>query len=81
MGAGLCLVGGTGSYLLAAVGLIPLAMGVFDFCLLAPTPVHPLIQRRTHTCAPRTRPEDPFIRTTARAAGTAHIHKEPYRAT
>ena len=33
---GLVVVGGTGGVDLAVVGLVPLAAGVFDFCLLGP---------------------------------------------
>jgi hypothetical protein len=33
---GLLLVGGTGGWILAVVGLAPLAAGVFDFCIFAP---------------------------------------------
>ncbi len=33
---GLLGVGGTGGWVLAVIGLVPLAAGVFDFCLLAP---------------------------------------------
>ena len=35
-GLGLALVGGTWGYVLAVVGLVPLAAGVFDFCVFAP---------------------------------------------
>ncbi len=34
--AGLLAVGDTGGYVLAAVGVLPLAAGLFDFCLFAP---------------------------------------------
>jgi hypothetical protein len=34
--AGLGLVQGTGGWILAAVGLIPLAAGLFDWCVFAP---------------------------------------------
>jgi hypothetical protein len=34
--AGLFAVGGTGGYILAAVGLLPLLAGVSDFCVFAP---------------------------------------------
>jgi hypothetical protein len=33
---GLALVGGTWGYVLVVVGLVPLAAGVFDFCVFAP---------------------------------------------
>ena len=33
---GLALVKGTGGWILAIVGLLPLAAGVFDWCLFAP---------------------------------------------
>ena len=33
---GLLLVGGTGGWILAIVGLVPLAAGLFDWCLFAP---------------------------------------------
>lgn len=33
---GLLVVEGTGGIILAVVGLVPLAAGVFDFCLFAP---------------------------------------------
>ena len=33
---GLWLVGGTGGWILAIVGLAPLLAGVFDFCIFAP---------------------------------------------
>ena len=36
IGAGLIAVGGVGGYVIAALGLIPLAAGLFDFCLFAP---------------------------------------------
>lgn len=36
IGAGLLAVKGTGGIAMAAVGVIPLAAGAFDFCLLAP---------------------------------------------
>lgn len=32
---GLLAVGGTAGWVLAVIGLVPLAAGVFDFCLLA----------------------------------------------
>ena len=34
--AGLGLVQGTGGWILAAVGLVPLAAGLFDWCVFAP---------------------------------------------
>lgn len=34
--AGLLLVGGTGGIVMAVIGLVPLAAGVFNFCLLGP---------------------------------------------
>ncbi|MCL4504969.1 MAG: DUF2892 domain-containing protein [Chloroflexi bacterium] len=33
---GLFVVGGTGGAIIAVIGLLPLAAGVFDFCLFAP---------------------------------------------
>lgn len=36
IGAGLVLVGGVAGYVVAAIGLLPLAAGLFDFCLLGP---------------------------------------------
>lgn len=36
IGIGLFAVGGTGGYVVAAVGLLPLAAGAFDFCTVAP---------------------------------------------
>jgi hypothetical protein len=33
---GLAMVGGTWGIVLAVVGLVPLAAGVFDFCVFAP---------------------------------------------
>lgn len=33
---GILLVGGTGGWILAVIGLAPLAAGVFDFCIFAP---------------------------------------------
>ncbi|HEC22205.1 MAG TPA: DUF2892 domain-containing protein [Chloroflexi bacterium] len=33
---GLLVVGGTGGIILAVVGLVPLAAGLFGFCLFAP---------------------------------------------
>lgn len=33
---GLAWVGGTGGYVLAVVGLLPLLAGMFDFCAFAP---------------------------------------------
>jgi hypothetical protein len=33
---GLALVKGTGGWILALIGLVPLAAGVFDFCVFAP---------------------------------------------
>jgi hypothetical protein len=33
---GLVLVRGVGGWILAAVGLVPLAAGLFDFCVFAP---------------------------------------------
>ncbi len=32
---GLAVVGGTGGWILAIVGLVPLAAGVFDFCVFS----------------------------------------------
>lgn len=34
------LVGGTAGWILGIVGVIPLAAGIFDFCLLAPLMGH-----------------------------------------
>ena len=36
IGAGLIGVGGAAGYVTAALGVIPLAAGLFDICLLAP---------------------------------------------
>ena len=36
IGTGLFAIGGTGGILLVVVGVLPLAAGVLDFCLLAP---------------------------------------------
>jgi len=36
IGVGLLTVGGTAGYVVAAIGLVPIAAGVFDFCLLGP---------------------------------------------
>lgn len=33
---GLAIMGGVGGYIVAAIGLVMLAAGVFDFCLFAP---------------------------------------------
>lgn len=33
---GLSVVGGMGGFVLAAVGLVPLVAGVFNFCVFAP---------------------------------------------
>jgi hypothetical protein len=44
-------MGGTGGWLLAVVGVVPLLAGIFDFCLLAPLAGLPLNGkdiRRTH---------------------------------
>lgn len=35
------LVGDTAGWIIAIIGLVPLAAGVFDFCLLAPLMGHP----------------------------------------
>ncbi len=43
---GLALVRGTGGYIMAAVGLVPLAAGVFDFCVFAPLFTHPFLGSR-----------------------------------
>jgi hypothetical protein len=48
---GLWIMGGTGGWLLAVVGVVPLLAGIFDFCLLAPLAGLPLNGkdiRRTH---------------------------------
>ncbi len=34
--AGLFALGGTPGYIVAIVGLVPLAAGIFDFCVFAP---------------------------------------------
>lgn len=39
---GLFVLGGTGGYVLAAVGLVPLAAGALDICLFAPLFGQPL---------------------------------------
>ena len=36
IGSGLIGLGGVGGYIMAALGVIPLAAGLFDFCVLAP---------------------------------------------
>ncbi len=36
IGIGLVAVGGTGGMILAAAGVVPLAAGLFDFCIFAP---------------------------------------------
>lgn len=36
IGGGLAGLGGVGGYVLAGLGLVPLAAGAFDFCVLAP---------------------------------------------
>jgi hypothetical protein len=36
IGAGLVGVGGVAGYLIAALGVVPLAAGLFDFCVFAP---------------------------------------------
>ncbi len=45
------LVGDTAGWIIAIIGLVPLAAGVFDFCLLAPLMGRPFwgrdIRRRT----------------------------------
>ena len=41
IGIGLALVRGTLGYVLAVVGLVPLAAGVFDFCVFAPLASYP----------------------------------------
>lgn len=33
---GLMTMGGIGGYVVAAIGLVPLAAGIFDFCVFAP---------------------------------------------
>jgi hypothetical protein len=33
---GLLAIGGTGGWILAIVGLVPLAAGIFDWCVFAP---------------------------------------------
>jgi hypothetical protein len=33
---GILVIGGTGGYVLAAIGLVPLAAGALDLCLIAP---------------------------------------------
>ena len=38
---GVLAVGGTGGLILAIVGLLPLAAGLFDFCLFAPLAGYP----------------------------------------
>ncbi len=39
---GLFVVGGTGGLILAIVGIVPLAAGLFDFCVFAPLFGNPL---------------------------------------
>jgi len=46
IGIGLTLLGGTWGYVLAVVGLVPLAAGVFDFCVFAPLARFPFQGRR-----------------------------------
>jgi hypothetical protein len=36
IGLGLFVIGGTAGIVVAIIGLLPLAAGVFDFCLFAP---------------------------------------------
>ena len=43
---GLALVGGWRGYVMTAVGLVPLAAGVFDFCVFAPLFGRPFIGKR-----------------------------------
>ena len=38
---GLLVMDGAAGYIVAAIGLVPLAAGIFDFCLLAPLLGHP----------------------------------------
>ena len=41
IGVGLALIGGTWGYVLAVIGLVPLAAGVFDSCVFAPLAGYP----------------------------------------
>lgn len=46
---GLFVIGGTGGIIVAVIGLVPLAAGVLDFCLLGPllgTPLRGIAVRR-----------------------------------
>ncbi|MGD9030166.1 MAG: DUF2892 domain-containing protein [Anaerolineae bacterium] len=43
---GLLLVEGTGGWILAIVGLAPLAAGIFDFCIFAPLLGLPFVGQR-----------------------------------
>lgn len=48
---GLAVVGGPPGLILAAVGLIPIAAGVFDFCLLSPLFGGPFSGSAIRACA------------------------------
>ena len=43
---GLLAVGGVGGWILAIVGLVPLAAGLFDFCVFAPLAGLPFVGSR-----------------------------------
>ena len=43
----------TGGYILAAVGLLPLAAGAFDRCILAPLFHMPFSGKAIRTCKPK----------------------------
>ena len=42
LAVGLLAVGGTGGWVVAGIGLLPLAAGVFDLCIFAPLLGYPL---------------------------------------
>lgn len=53
---GLLAVGGTGGWVVAAIGLLPLAAGAFDFCIFAPLLGYPFggkqLRARTDSGSP-----------------------------
>lgn len=50
---GLFVVNGTAGYIVAAIGLVPIAAGVFDFCLLGPIMGTSFAGRDIRACARR----------------------------
>ncbi len=50
---GLSVVGGTAGYIVAAIGLVPIAAGVFDLCLLGPIMGTSFAGRDIRACARR----------------------------